>query len=591
MTEKSPGESAPKTSKSLFGWLKRPPQCSMARMLVIGILGGIVIWGGLNTGMEYTNRTEFCLSCHTMKTPYEELKKTVHYSNRTGTSVGCADCHVASSKEPLDYARKMTQKVFASKDVIGEILGTIDTPEKFEAHRLTMAKRVWAQMEASDSKECRNCHKFEKMDTTRQKDRSVVKHEGAMQDGKTCIACHKGIAHKPVHHLLEGGQAPAAAPASASPPPVRTPEAPKAEAAPAQTAAQTGATAASAAATAPTTVAAVPEQPAKATPKTVTSAPAAPAPTTVAAAPAQPAKATSKSEATAAAAPAAGSVAAGIDWSRVPTRQIKVFYPGQAGLEWVMNKADHSSAADIIEKKRACAKCHEGDANEVGAAIVAGKPVGVSKTVMEPTPPPGKVGFVPVTFQTTHDGSKIYFRFEWVPPKIGEKKLDPKNEVKLTMMFDGGGTVEGSELNGCWGTCHVDLRTMKDAKDDKKTKYITGADLAGGKFMDLIQYRSGKGLNPVDGWVDSERHMDGGKSGLKADGKKEGNKWVVVFERSLAGGGKGDHAITADKVYNFGFALHEDFTNARFHYVSLGYQFGLDKPNPGVKNYIDVQKQ
>jgi hypothetical protein len=83
-----------------------------------------------------------------------------------------------------------------------------------------------------------------------------------------------------------------------------------------------------------------------------------------------------------------------------------------------------------------------------------------------------------VTFQATHDDSKIYFRFEWVPPKNGDKKLDPKNEVKLTMMFDGGGTVEGSELNGCWGTCHVDLRTMKDAKDDKKTKYITGADLA-----------------------------------------------------------------------------------------------------------------
>jgi hypothetical protein len=178
-----------------------------------------------------------------------------------------------------------------------------------------------------------------------------------------------------------------------------------------------------------------------------------------------------------------------------------------------------------------------------------------------------------------------------VPPKNGDKKLDAKNEVKLTMMFDGGGTVEGSELNGCWGTCHVDLKTMKDAKDDKKTKYITGADLATGKFMDLIQYRSGKGLGPVDGWVDSERHMDGGKSQLKAEGRKEGNKWVVIFERAKAGGGKGDHAITPDKVYNFGFALHEDYTNARFHYVSLGYQFGLDKPSPGVKNYIDVQKQ
>ncbi|MDK9714536.1 MAG: NapC/NirT family cytochrome c [Sulfuritalea sp.] len=548
--------------EGFFKRLRNPPKCSMFRMIVIGVLGGIGIWGLLNTGVEYTNRTEFCLSCHTMQTPFEELKKTVHYSNRTGTSVGCADCHVASSKEPFDYARKLTQKVFASKDVIGQILGTIDTPEKFEAYRLTMAKRVWAHMKETDSKECRNCHKFDKMDTTKQKDRSAVKHEGAVQDGKTCIDCHKGIAHKPVHHLLEGGPAPAGAAAAgaAAPAQAEAPMAPKVEAAAAPV------TAPSAPAAAPATA------------------------TAVAAAPTQPAKATPKAEPAGAAAPAASAITA-LDWSKVPARQVKVFYPGQAGLEWVMNKADHSSAADIIEKKRACAKCHEGDANEVGAAIVAGKPVGVSKTVMEPNPPAGKVGFIPVTFQTTHDGNKIYFRFEWVPPKNGDKKMDPKNEVKLTMMFDGGGTVEGSEINGCWATCHVDLRTMKDAKDDKKTKYIKDADLAGGKFMDLIQFRSGKGLGPVDGWVDSERHMDGGKSQLKAEGKKEGNKWIVTFERTLAGGGKGNHAITADKVYNFGFAIHEDFTNARYHYVSLGYQFGLDKPNPGVKNYIDVQKQ
>jgi hypothetical protein len=71
-----------------------------------------------------------------------------------------------------------------------------------------MAKRVWAHMKESDSKECRNCHKFEKMDTTKQKDRSVVKHEGAREDGKTCIDCHKGIAHKPVHHLSRKGWRP-----------------------------------------------------------------------------------------------------------------------------------------------------------------------------------------------------------------------------------------------------------------------------------------------------------------------------------------------------------------------------------------------
>ena len=551
--------------------LLNPPKCSMLRMIVIGIVGGIVIWGGLNMGMEYTNRSDFCMSCHEMTIPFEELKKTVHYKNRSGTTVQCADCHVASSKTPTDYMFKSFQKLIAARDVIGHIKGTLDTPEKFEEHRLVMAERVWERMKDRDSKECRNCHDFKTMDPAKQKDRSVTKHEGAIEDGKTCIDCHKGIAHKPVHLKQDKTQAQQAAAPAAQPESAAPAKAEEKPAAPATSPAPAVAAATAVMATAATT--------AMTTAATAAGTAAATAATSVAAA-TKPAKTEST----------AGSVTA-LDWSKVPARQIKVFYPGQAGLEWIMNKADHSSAADIVEKKRACAKCHEGDANEVGTAIVTGKPVGVSKTVMEPTPPAGKVGFIPVTFQATHDDNKIYFRFEWVPPKNGDKKLDPKNEVKLTMMFDGGGTVEGSELNGCWGTCHVDLRTMKDAKDDKKTKYIAGADLASGKFMDLIQYRSGKGQSPVDGWVDSERHMDGGKSQLKADGKKEGNKWVVIFERNKAGGGKGDHAISADKVYNFGFALHEDYTNARFHYVSLGYQFGLDKPNPGVKNYIDIQKQ
>lgn len=187
--------------------LKNPPKCSMLRMIVVGVLGGIIIWGGLNIGMEYTNRSQFCISCHEMTIPYEELKQTVHYKNRSGTSVQCADCHVASSKTPTDYLFKSFQKIMAARDIIGHIKGTVDTPEKFEAHRLTMAKRVWAQMEKRDSKECRNCHSFETMDPDKQKDRSVVKHEGAIEDGKTCIECHKGIAHKPVHQQLEGGSA------------------------------------------------------------------------------------------------------------------------------------------------------------------------------------------------------------------------------------------------------------------------------------------------------------------------------------------------------------------------------------------------
>ncbi|TRZ91201.1 MAG: hypothetical protein D4R84_14670 [Rhodocyclaceae bacterium] len=288
----------------------------------------------------------------------------------------------------------------------------------------------------------------------------------------------------------------------------------------------------------------------------------------------------------------AGAAYAAPDWSKVPARKMTLFYPGQSGLEWIMNKPDHSAVPDIVDKKRSCAKCHEGDAGEIGDKIVAGKPVGSSKTVLESEPQKGRAGFIPVAFQAAHDGKKIYFRFEWEAPKgVDAKKADPKNEIKLAMMFDGGGTVEGTELNGCWATCHMDLRTMKNAKDDKKTKYIKGADLASGKFMDLIQFKSGKGEKPLDGYVASERHMDGGKSLVKAEGKKEGNKWVVSFERTLAGAGQGDHSIAEGKQYNFGFAIHDDYTNARYHYVSLGYIFGLDKAMADVKNYINVVKQ
>ena len=195
-----------------FSRLMKPPKWSLLRMIVIGVTGGIVIWGGFNTAIEWTNRTEFCLSCHEMSIPYEELKKTVHYSNRAGTPVSCADCHVAGSKNPADYGRKLLIKLMAARDVVGHLNGTVDTPEKFEAHRLAMAQRVWETMKASDSRECRNCHDINTMDKTKQKDRSVVKHEGAIEDGNTsCIDCHKGIAHKPVHQLLEREEAAKAA--------------------------------------------------------------------------------------------------------------------------------------------------------------------------------------------------------------------------------------------------------------------------------------------------------------------------------------------------------------------------------------------
>ncbi len=94
------------------------------------------------------------------------------------------------------FIPKMIAKVMAAKDVYHEILGTIDTKEKFEDYRWTMANRVWEKMKSTDSRECRNCHSFDTMDLAEQ-DRSARKRHGRAEDeGKTCIDCHKGIAHE-----------------------------------------------------------------------------------------------------------------------------------------------------------------------------------------------------------------------------------------------------------------------------------------------------------------------------------------------------------------------------------------------------------
>ena len=103
----------------------------------------------------------------------------------------CSDCHV-----PKDWTHKMIRKIQASKEVWGKITGVIDTPEKFEAHRLQLAENEWARMKANDSRECRNCHTFDAMDTEKQKLRGAKMHKIGLEEKKTCIDCHKGIAHR-----------------------------------------------------------------------------------------------------------------------------------------------------------------------------------------------------------------------------------------------------------------------------------------------------------------------------------------------------------------------------------------------------------
>ena len=183
--------------------LKKPSvRYSLGTLLVVGFISGIIFWGGFNTAMEMTNNEEFCISCHEMEdNVYQEYKETIHYSNRTGVRATCPDCHV-----PKEWHHKVVRKIQASNELLHKALGTINTRENFEAKRLKLAGNVWRAMEATDSRESRNCHNFEFMDFTEQGRRAVQAHDKGISAGKTCIDCHKGIAHElPDMHDVDPG--------------------------------------------------------------------------------------------------------------------------------------------------------------------------------------------------------------------------------------------------------------------------------------------------------------------------------------------------------------------------------------------------
>ncbi len=159
--------------------------------LPVIFLAGIIFWGGFNWSLELTNTEPFCISCHVMReNVYKEYKNTIHYANRTGVRASCPDCHV-----PREWIHKVVRKVRATNELFHWMAGSINTPEKFEAKRAELARNVWAAMEATNSRECRNCHDTESMSAGKQTPKAFILHELAEEWETTCIQCHQGIAH------------------------------------------------------------------------------------------------------------------------------------------------------------------------------------------------------------------------------------------------------------------------------------------------------------------------------------------------------------------------------------------------------------
>lgn len=563
----------------------------------IFFIAGIIFWGGFNTAMEATNTMEFCVSCHEMENNvYAEYKPTIHYSNRTGVRAGCPDCHV-----PDPWVHKMVRKIQASNELYHKVVGTIDTPEKFEEHRLAMAKRVWKTMKETDSRECRNCHNFESMAPQFQKPRARNQHLNAFKDGQTCIDCHKGIAHNNVRHMLTDEELEELE----KPNPEFAREVPqmyldglalveKQETEQKQKELEEREKL---------------EASQKAMVDQAVNAALEKFKTETSSKPSASNKVAKQSTAQSAS-------AINVNWNNASKRDITIFYPGETSIEWVLNGRDHGGARPFSKGEERCVTCHDAETADMGQKLVTGEKA-------ESTPIPGKRGSIPVKVESSHDGEYLYMRFSWedtkhVPVEFAEGgKMDPNNKVKLAVMFSTD-DVEYADRAGCWGACHHDARNMPDAPEaellaaselnDKLklesgvTKYIkesrSNIEVKGrrGKkrggwdklltdaelkeqldqkhFMDIVRYKAGD-KSVEDGSILAYRDMMSGQ-GAEFDATLNAGKWVVVMKRRLKSDSAGDISLELDKIYNFGFAIHDDYSDSRFHHVSLGYKLGFD---------------
>jgi hypothetical protein len=268
-----------------------------------------------------------------------------------------------------------------------------------------------------------------------------------------------------------------------------------------------------------------------------------------------------------AAGPALAASVESIDWSRIPTKTLTLFYPAQSTYQW-LRSADHPGAQPVAAGT-ACVACHTGQEQPKGESLVKGGK-------LEPTPPSGKEGVKQLNVQVAYDNENAYFRFQWrtknpypgdaypmyrfdgkewklyggprLDKKVASGAEPPIYEDRLSMMIDDG-RVPGFAAQGCWLTCHDGSRDapkqptaaqVKDApffqaikrtdvrkylpatRTDANASWDKGVSLeqlakfkAEGQFLDLIQWRAHRS-NPVgmadDGYVLEWRNFDAGSN-------------------------------------------------------------------------------
>ncbi|TAN63487.1 MAG: hypothetical protein EPN20_09600 [Magnetospirillum sp.] len=297
--------------------------------------------------------------------------------------------------------------------------------------------------------------------------------------------------------------------------------------------------------------------------------------------------------------PALAADPATIEWSKIPSVTVPMFYPGQSSYEW-LRSPEHKKAQKETTEGQACISCHKGDEKNLGAKLVKEGP-------LEPMPVKDKDGYKDLGVQVAYDAQNAYFRFQWKTraatpgtehqylrfdgkewkvygyPKLDQVVQDGQQpgiyEDRMSIMIDDG-KVPMFAQQGCWLTCHEGERDMPnqftkeevaanpmlqaikkgdvrkylpatrtdpmDWKTGKSVEELAKIKAAGG-FVDLIQWRAHRS-NPVgmadDGYVLEWRLGDAGKDMFSGNADKETHQPKFMWDAKKTG----YKSITADQL-------------------------------------------
>jgi nitrate/TMAO reductase-like tetraheme cytochrome c subunit len=165
---------------------------SLKALFIFTPLIVVVLVALLSVSMAKTSTTNYCLSCHEMKSYKEELEKSSHAFDKDKNPIECSQCHLPSGVGP----RYVAVKIYSgTKDLWAHHVGD---PTRLDRRHLQSVARRFLMDD-----NCLACHQDLYKNVKNEPISEIGKlcHDAYLgKNGETesrCAGCHQNLAHLP----------------------------------------------------------------------------------------------------------------------------------------------------------------------------------------------------------------------------------------------------------------------------------------------------------------------------------------------------------------------------------------------------------